>query len=64
MNMARCMLKEKNLPSKFWGEIVSTAVYILNKSPTKKLKDKVSEEVWTQRKPTVKHVRVFGVVGS
>ena len=60
MNMARCMLKEKHLPSEFWGEVVSTAVYILNKSPTKKLKDKVPEEVWTQRKPTVKHVRVFG----
>ena len=60
MNMARCMLKEKHLPSDFWGEVVSITAYILNKCPTKKLKDRVLEEVWTQRKPTVKHLRVFG----
>ena len=58
--MARCMLKEKHLPSDFWGEAMSAAAYILNKCPTKKLKDRVPEEVWTQRKPTMKHFRVFG----
>ena len=60
MNMARCMLKEKHLPSTLWGEVVSTATYIFNKCPTKKLKDRVPEEVWTRRKPIVKHLRVFG----
>ena len=47
MNMARYMLKEKHLPSTLWGEEVSTTTYILNKCPTKKLKDRVPEEVWT-----------------
>ena len=60
MNIARCMLKEKHLPSDFWAEAVSIATYILNMCPTKKLKDRVHEEVWTQRKPIVKHLRVFG----
>jgi len=60
MNMARCMLKEKHLSLTFWGEAMSTTAYILNKCPTKKLKYRVLEEVWTQRKPPVKHLRVFG----
>ncbi|CAJ2662467.1 unnamed protein product [Trifolium pratense] len=50
---------EKNLPHKFWGEAVLTAAYILNKCPTKKLKV-VPEEAWCGRKPSVKHLKVFG----
>jgi transposase InsO family protein len=34
MGMARSMLKGMNMPSKFWGEAVHTAVFILNSSPT------------------------------
>lgn len=33
---------------------------MLNKCPTKRLKHQVPEAVWTVRKPTVKHLRVFG----
>jgi transposase InsO family protein len=33
--MARSMLKAKGLPGWFWGEAVNTAVYILNRCPTK-----------------------------
>jgi hypothetical protein len=60
LNMARSMLKEKNLPHSLWGEPVSTVAYILNKCQTKKLDSQVPEGVWTRRKPTVKHLRVFG----
>jgi hypothetical protein len=38
--MARCMLKAKGLPGYFWGETVSTAVHILNRSPTRALDGK------------------------
>ena len=58
--MTRSMLKQKNLPHKFWGEAVTTAAYILNKCPTKKLSLKVPEEAWCGRKPRVKHFKVFG----
>ncbi|WJX17845.1 hypothetical protein P8452_07710 [Trifolium repens] len=54
------IIHEKNLPKRFWGEAVATAVYILNRSPTKKLKDKVPEEVWSKSKPSVSHLKVFG----
>ncbi|MCH97475.1 retrovirus-related pol polyprotein from transposon tnt 1-94, partial [Trifolium medium] len=46
LNMARSMVKQKQLPKRFWAEAVSTAVYILNRCPTKRLIDKVSEEVF------------------
>ncbi|MCI61454.1 copia-like retrotransposable element, partial [Trifolium medium] len=28
LDMARSMIKQKNLPHKFWGEAVTTAAYI------------------------------------
>nr|KYP46743.1 Retrovirus-related Pol polyprotein from transposon TNT 1-94 [Cajanus cajan] len=62
LNMARSMLKSKEMPHSFWGEAVATAAYILNLCPTKKLKFKTPEEVWSGKKPSVKHLRVFGSV--
>ncbi|KAL0312603.1 UNVERIFIED_CONTAM: Retrovirus-related Pol polyprotein from transposon TNT 1-94 [Sesamum radiatum] len=35
MEMARSMLQEKHLPKAFWAEAVYTAVYLLNRCPTK-----------------------------
>lgn len=37
MNMVISMLKGKSFPNKLWGEAESTATYILNICPTKKL---------------------------
>src|ERR1043165_8690002 len=58
--MARWILKQKNLPKSLWGEAVSTAVYILNRCPTKILKNKVPKEVWSDKRPSVNHLKVFG----
>jgi hypothetical protein len=33
--MARSMMKSKGMPGRFWGEAVSTAIYLLNRAPTK-----------------------------
>ena len=54
------MLKEKGLPNTFWAEAVYTAVYILNRCPTKFVKDKTPIEAWNEKKPSAKHLRVFG----
>jgi transposase InsO family protein len=62
LDMARSMLNEKKLPHEFWGETVNTATYILNKCPTKKMKDKVPEEIWSGRKPSISHLKVFGSI--
>jgi hypothetical protein len=42
------------------GEAVVTAVYILNRSPTKALNRMTPYEAWHGRKPAVSHLRVFG----
>src|SRR4051812_42084549 len=43
MNMVRSMLCGKKLPKELWGEAVSTATYLLNRCPTKKL-EKITPE--------------------
>ena len=40
LDMARSMLKQNKLPHSFWGEAVSTTTYLLNRCPTKRLKEK------------------------
>jgi len=47
------MLKGKRLPHNLWGEAVSTAAYVLNRCPTKQLRDVTPEEAWTGYKPKV-----------
>ena len=60
--MANAMLLEKGLPKIFWGEAVNTAVYLLNRCPTKALANKTPFEVWSKRKPSVNHLKVFGCI--
>ena len=60
VEMARSILKEKNLSDKFWGESIATVVYLLNRSPTKAVVHLTPYEAWTERKPDVEHLRVFG----
>ena len=62
VGMARSLLKAKKLPGKFWGEAVSTAVLILNRSPTRALDGVTPFEAWHGRKPSVSFLRTFGCV--
>ena len=39
MEMARCMLHEKELPKTFWAEATNIAVFLQNRLPTRALKD-------------------------
>ena len=57
--MTRTMMNEKGLPKYFWAEAVHTAVHILNKCPTKGLKDKTPVEAWSGIKPSVSHFKIF-----
>ncbi|KAG8493279.1 hypothetical protein CXB51_010854 [Gossypium anomalum] len=62
LDMARCLLFESKLPSKFWAEAANTSVYLLNRLPTTAIKDKTPFEVWHDLKPTVSHLKVFSCV--
>ncbi|XP_046472611.1 uncharacterized protein [Neodiprion pinetum] len=59
---ARCMIFDAGLETQFRAEAVSTAAYIINRSPTRGLQDlrKTPEEVWSGNKPNLKHLRIFG----
>ncbi|KAL6348524.1 hypothetical protein AAG906_013144 [Vitis piasezkii] len=61
--MARSLLKSMGVLDEFWGEAVSTAVYLLNRAPTKSIIGKTPYEAYYNRKPTVDHFRIFGCVG-
>ena len=62
VSMVRAMLKAKDLPRELWGEAISTAVYILNRSSSKTLQGQTPYEMWTGRKPSVDHMRTFGSI--
>jgi transposase InsO family protein len=44
IGMARCLLKAKGVPTKFWGEAVTTAVYLLNCGTMKSVAGKMPYE--------------------
>ncbi|WVZ91404.1 hypothetical protein U9M48_037581 [Paspalum notatum var. saurae] len=60
MAAARCMLKARNMPGAFWGEAVHTAVFVLNRSPTRSVAGKTPYEAWFGEKPAVHFLRTFG----
>ncbi|CAL8087744.1 unnamed protein product [Prunus armeniaca] len=62
VEMAKAMLHEKELPYYLWAEAVHIAVYLLNRCPTKALRNKTPFEAYSTRKPGVAHLKVFGSV--
>ena len=57
---ARTMLLEASLPERFGADAVATAVYILNRSPTKALTGTTPFEAWFGRRPNLAHLHRFG----
>ena len=54
------MIADSNLSKTFWGEALSTAVYVQNRGPTTALNGITLYQILNDRKPNVKHFRVFG----
>jgi len=46
----------------FWGEAVTTAVYLLNRSFSKSIQGKTPDQLWTGSAPNVSHLRTFGCI--
>jgi len=59
---ARSMMKAKSLPGVFWGEAVSTAVYLLNRSSCKAIGGRTPYELWDRHTPSIQHLRTFGCI--
>jgi transposase InsO family protein len=60
MDSARSMLHATGLPGEYWGDAVSTAVYVRNRLPTRALNGVTPYEAWRGEKPNLSHLRVWG----
>ncbi|RVW22637.1 Retrovirus-related Pol polyprotein from transposon TNT 1-94 [Vitis vinifera] len=58
-DMVRSMISHSTLPESLWGEAIKTAVYILNRVPSKAVA-KTPYELWTSKKPSIRLLHVWG----
>lgn len=59
LDMVRSMLSHSNLGAHFWGEALSTTVYILNRVLSKPI-NMTPYELWTGKKPSLTHLKIWG----
>lgn len=59
LGMARCMLKAIG---RIWGESVTMAVFVLNRAPTRSLKNNTPFKAWYGTKLVIHFFRIFGCV--
>ncbi len=62
VEITRATLNEKNLPNYFWAEVITTIVYIMNRTLTAKVHGMTPEEKFRGKKPNVSHLKVFGYI--
>ena len=56
------MLLGAGLSKSFWGELVSTATYLINKCPSTRIDLKTPMEVWSGRPTDYSNLKVFGAL--
>ena len=54
------MISNVGIGQGFWEEEVETTCYLINQSPTSTLVEKTPQQVWTSKKPSIKHLKCFG----
>ena len=60
LDITRCLLLDKQLPGHLWAEAVKAAVDILNLRSTKRHPTKTPTELFSGKKPSISHLRIFG----
>jgi len=53
IEITRAMLNEKNLPNYFWAEVITIAVYIMNRTPIAVVHGMTPKEKFTSKKLNV-----------
>ena len=53
------MMKEKHLSNEYWGDVVTCSIYILNRIPTKIMKDRVPWQAWSGKCSSISYLRIF-----
>ncbi len=51
---------DSGLPTYLWRELTKTAVYLINRSPTRCLKDKTLYKTWYGHKPDLSYLKIIG----
>ena len=58
---ARAMMyAHEELPQYLWAELVSTAIYVINRTGPTNIENKSPYELWFNKKPQIKHLRIIG----
>ena len=52
-------MSRSNFPEYLWGDTIKTETYILNRVPSKSM-PKTPFKLWTCRKPSLNHFKVWG----
>lgn len=60
LDNVRCTMISSGVPKVFWGEAVTTVVYIVNMTFSSVLDGKIPEEVWSGRLSDYTTLRTFG----
>ncbi|KAK8509417.1 hypothetical protein V6N12_018676 [Hibiscus sabdariffa] len=59
LDMVRSMMSHSDLSISFWGHALETAVFILNRVPSKSVQ-KTPHEMWTGKRPTMSFMKIWG----
>jgi hypothetical protein len=60
LEKARSMMQAASVPRFLWAEAISTATYLLNRSPTHSSPNTTSEGTYTKHRPNLSNIRIFG----
>ena len=60
LDTSRALKMQSHVPSRFWGECVQTAVYLINRLTTGVLNGQSPYERLFGKAPKLEHIRVFG----
>ena len=59
LDMVRSMMSLTNLPLSFWGYALETAVFTLNRAPSKSV-EMTPYELWFGKKPKLSFLKIWG----
>ncbi|KAK1414173.1 hypothetical protein QVD17_29914 [Tagetes erecta] len=60
LETARALKFEAKLSSRFWGECILTAAYVINRLPSETIGNKTPYEIIFNRKPDYEDMKIFG----
>ena len=59
LDMVRSMMSHADLPISFWGHALETAIFLLNRVPSKSV-EKTPYEIWTGKRPSMSFMKIWG----